>query len=183
MTISATFNMPELIPVIDKETIANNVAAVAKQISVDFNNTELVLVCVLKGAFVFMADLIRLLTLNSIRIEFMRLSSYGGDTTTSGKMRLLMDIEADVAGKNLLIVEDILDTGHTLAFLYKHLNTKGPRSIKTCVLIDKRERRQVDLQPDYVCHNVEQGFLVGYGLDYAEAYRNLPGIYKLNPKS
>jgi hypoxanthine phosphoribosyltransferase len=180
MTFSDSLNMPELIPVFDKETIAHHVAHVAKQISADFNNTELILVGILKGAFVFMADLIRQLTLNSIAIEFVRVSSYGDGTETSGNLRMLMDIERDVEGKNVLIVEDILDTGHTLAFVYNHLKAKRPKTLKMCVLIDKCCRRQFDLQPDYVCHKVEQGFLVGYGLDCAEAYRNLAGIYRMN---
>lgn len=169
--------MPELIPVLDKETIARHVAKTARQISTDYGDTELVLVGVLKGAFVFLADLVRQLTLTSVVVEFVRLASYGDGTSTSDKMRLVTDIEANVEGKNILIVEDIIDTGHSLDFLIKHLKSKQPRTIKICVLIDKRERREIDLQPDYVCHTVEQGFLVGYGLDYAEAYRNLPGIY------
>ena len=180
MLISATLNMPKLIPVLDKETIAHNVDSIAKQISADYHNHELVLVCVLKGAFVFTADLIRQLELNIVTIEFVRLSSYGDGTDTSGKMRLLMDVETDLSGRHVLIVEDILDTGLTLEYLVRHLKAKGPKEVKTCVLLDKRERRQIDFQPDYSCHTTKEGFLVGYGLDCAEAYRNLPGIYKLN---
>ncbi len=172
--------MPELIPVIDKDTIARCVANAAKQISADYQSTELLMVGVLKGAFIFMADLVRQLTLKTVAIDFVRLSSYGNGTSTSASMCLLMDTEADVTDKDVLIVEDILDTGNSLAFLSEHFKAKGARTIKICVLIDKRERRQMELKPDYVCHTVEQGFLVGYGLDCAEAYRNLPEIYKLN---
>lgn len=172
--------MPKLTPVLDKETIAQIVAKIAKQISADYSNSELVLVGVLKGAFVFMADLVRQLEMKTVAVEFVRLTSYGDGTETSGKMQLLMDIETDLTGKHVLIVEDILDTGLTLEYLIRHIKAKGPLGVKTCVLIDKHERRQADIQPDYACHKTESGFLVGYGLDCAEAYRNLPGIYNLN---
>jgi len=171
--------MPELTPVLDKDAIARYVAEVAKKISDDYQDGDLVIIGVLKGAFVFMADLIRQLTLNSFTIDFIRLASYGDNTGPSGPVRIIHDVEADLAGKDVLIVEDIFDTGLTLTRLYQHLQAREPRSIKICALIDKGERRQTDLQPDYVCHKIDQGFLVGYGLDYAEAYRNLPGIFNL----
>ena len=135
---------------------------------------------VLKGAFVFMADLIRKLTLPSFVIDFVRVASYGEGAETSGCVRILKDIETDIEGKDVLIIEDILDTGLTLNCLMEVLQARHPESIKICTLIDKQERRQIDLQPEYVCFQVEEGFLVGYGLDYAEAYRNLPGIFHLN---
>ena len=172
--------MPDLIPVFDEEVIAREIAKIANQISSDFNGRDLVVVGVLKGAFIFMADLIRQLTLNSLAIDFVRIASYGDDTETTGCVRILKDIETDIEGKDILIIEDILDTGLTLNCLIEVLQARRPSSIKVCTLIDKRERRQVDLVPDYACFQVEQGFLVGYGLDYAEAYRNLPGIFHLN---
>ncbi len=171
--------MPELIPVLDKDAIARYVADVAKQISNDYQEGDLVIIGVLKGAFIFMADLIRQLTLNSFTIDFIRLASYGSDMAPSGQVRIIHDVETDICGKDVLIVEDIFDTGLTLTRLRRHLQARKPRTIRICALIDKRERRQTDLQPDYVCHKIDQGFLVGYGLDYAEAYRNLPGLFNL----
>jgi len=172
--------MPDLIPVLDKDAIARKVDEVARQISSDYRETDLVIIGVLKGAFIFMADLIRRLASNRVAIDFIQLSSYGADSKTTGRIGLLKDFEIDIKDKHVLIVEDILDSGLTLAYLKRHLNTYGPRSVKTCVLIDKYERRQADVQAEYVCHTVREGFLVGYGLDYAEAYRNLPGIFNLN---
>jgi hypoxanthine phosphoribosyltransferase len=171
--------MPELISVLDKDAIARKVADVAKQISIDYEDGDLVVVGVLKGALVFMADLIRQLTLNSFIIDFVRVASYGDRLETSGKVRIMYDVEADIRGKDVLIVEDIVDTGLTLAELCRHLKKRQPRTIKICTLINKAERRLNDLKPDYVCQQIDHGFLVGYGLDYAEAYRNLPGIYNL----
>ncbi len=171
--------MPELIPVLDEETIAQRVDAVARQISSDYTDADLVIIGVLKGAFIFMADLIRRLQLDRMTVDFIRLSSYKGNDHSAGRIDLLKDAEVNLEGKDLLIVEDILDTGLTLTYLRDHLKTMHPRSVKTCVLIDKYERRQVDIEAEYVCHKVKEGFLVGYGLDYAEAYRNLPGIYNL----
>ncbi len=171
--------MPELIPVLDKDAIARYVADVAKQISDDYKDGDLVVIGVLKGAFVFMADLIRQLTLSSFTIDFIRAASYGKNLEPTGPVRISYDVEADLCGKDVLIVEDIFDTGLTLTRLCRHLQSRKPRTIRTCVLIDKRERRQTDLQPDYVCYKIDRGFLVGYGLDYGEAYRNLPGIFNL----
>jgi hypoxanthine phosphoribosyltransferase len=171
--------MPELIPILNKDAIAQRVAEVARRISLDYSEADLVIVGVLKGAFVFLADLIRQLTLERFTIDFVRVASYGRDLETSGNITLSKDIETDINGKDLLIVEDILDSGLTLSHLITHFRRKNPKSIKICTLIDKRERRQVDLPADYICHTVTKGFLVGYGLDYAEAYRHLPGVFDL----
>ena len=171
--------MPELIPVLDKDAIARYVADVAKQISDDYRDGDLVIIGVLKGAFVFMADLIRQLTLKSFTIDFIRVASYGDGMDPAGKVRIVHDIETDISNKDVLIVDDIYDTGGTMTFLYRHLKARMPRTIRICTFIDKTERRQAPLKPDYACHKIDQGFLVGYGLDYAEAYRHLPGLYKL----
>ncbi|RJQ75524.1 MAG: hypoxanthine phosphoribosyltransferase [Desulfobacteraceae bacterium] len=171
--------MPELTPVLDTDAIARKVDEVARQISSDYRNADLVIIGVLKGAFVFMADLIRRLDLSHVAVDFIRLASYGSQSNSSGHIRLLKNFEIDIEGKHVLIVEDILDTGWTLAFLKQHLSAYSPRSLKTCVLVDKRERRKVDVQAEYVCHVANEGFLVGYGLDYDENYRNLPGIFNL----
>ena len=151
----------------------------AKQISADYQDCDLVIVGVLKGALIFMADLIRQLTLNTFSIDFVRVASYGDGQETSGEVRVVYDVETDIRGKDVLIVEDIVDTGLTLDKLCRYLKKRQPRTIKICTLIEKAERRRTDLKPDYVCHHIESGFLVGYGLDYAEAYRNLPEIYNL----
>ena len=169
--------MPELIPVLDKDVIAQKVADVAKKISSDYKDGDLVLVGVLKGAFVFMADLIRQLTLEAFSVDFVRASSYGAGTESSGNVRLIMDLNNDIAGKDVLIVEDILDTGRTAEYLMKALEQRGPRSIKFCTFLEKMERRESNIQPDYVGHQIDRGFIVGYGLDYNEAYRNLPGLF------
>ena len=172
-------NMSELILLLDKEAIAQKVSATAKLISKDYQDSDLVIVGVLHGAFIFMADLIRQLSIDAFVIDFVRLSSYGDQSESSGRIRLLLDIEADIDGKDVLIVEDILDTGLTMTYLIDQLQRRRPRSIKICVMIDKLERRQASVKPDYVCHTVGQGFLVGYGLDYCGVYRNLPDIYHL----
>jgi hypoxanthine phosphoribosyltransferase len=171
--------MPELIPVLNKDAIAEKVADAARKISLDYKNGDLIIIGVLKGAFVFLADLIRQLTIDTFLVDFVRVSSYGDKSETSGNIRMIKDIEADIRGKDVLIVEDIIDSGLTLAFLCKQLKLRQPRTIKICTLIDKLERRKTDLQPDYVCHKMDSGFIVGYGLDYAESYRNLPGLYHL----
>ncbi|MFZ1985171.1 MAG: hypoxanthine phosphoribosyltransferase [Desulfatitalea sp.] len=171
--------MPDLIPVLDKDTIARKVDYIARQISSDYKDADLVILCVLKGAFVFMADLIRCLELKQVTVDFVQLASYGEGSDSSGQIGLLKDFEVDIQDKDLLIVEDILDTGLTLSYLKQYLQRYKPKSVKTCVMIDKFERRKVDVQAEYVCHKVKEGFLVGYGLDYAEAYRHLPGIFHL----
>ncbi len=170
--------MPEFIPVLTKNDIQDSVAALGKQISADYTGRELVLVCVLKGAFIFLSDLIRHITI-PIRVDFIRAASYGDDTETSGSIRLTKDVEIDLKDKDVLVVEDIIDTGLTLAHLVDHLKSFGLKSVKICTLVDKRERRQAAVAVDYACHVVDQGFLVGYGLDYAEDYRHLPEIYHL----
>jgi len=172
--------MAELIPVIDKTTIARRIGEIARQISSDYKDADLVLVGVLKGAFVFMADLIRQLSLKNVTVDFVRLASYGSASESTGRINLLHDVETDIKGRDVLIVEDILDTGHSLTFLKRHIASFQPRSLKTCVLIDKNERRRVEVRAEYVCHTIKKGFLVGYGLDHAEAYRHLPEIFTLN---
>ena len=170
--------MSDLIPVLSKEEIETAVASLAEKISADYRNRELVLVGVLKGAFVFLADLIRHLTID-VKIDFVRLSSYGMNSSRSGEIRLTKELEVDIRDKDVLIVEDIVDTGHSLTFLVDHLNSFKPQTVKICTMIDKRERREIGIPIDYAACVVEKGYLVGYGLDYAEIYRNLPAIYDL----
>jgi hypoxanthine phosphoribosyltransferase len=171
--------MPEFTPVINQDEIQRQISRIAKAISADYQNRELVMIGVLKGAFLFLADLVRQLTLEKIKIDFLQASSYGADTVSSDNIVLKKDIDVDICGKDVLLVEDIVDTGQTLAYLINHLESFGPSSIKVCAMIDKCERRKAAVDVDYVCTSVPKGFLVGYGLDYAEDYRNLPAIYHM----
>ncbi|MBW2020169.1 MAG: hypoxanthine phosphoribosyltransferase [Deltaproteobacteria bacterium] len=171
--------MPEqLIPVLSRAEIAQKVKSLAHQISKDYAEKELCIIGVLNGVFVFLADLVRELTLN-VQIDFIRLASYDGGTVSSGNVRITKEIELDVKNRDVLIVEDIVDSGLTVAFLMEYLKPFYPKSIKVCTLIDKTERRQVQVPIDYVGHVIDQGFLVGYGLDFDQKYRALPEIYHL----
>lgn len=171
--------MADLINVLTKDDIEKIVSSLARKISSDYMGSDLVCVGVLKGAFIFMADLVRLLTV-PVTVEFLRASSYGSDTDSSGKPELAGDFSADIEGKDVLLVEDIIDTGLTLERILDHLKNMHPNSIRVCALVDKRERRDVQIPVDYAGHVVHSGFLVGFGLDHAEEYRNLPGIFQLN---
>lgn len=171
--------MPELIPVLEGDAIAEKIADLARKISADYKSRHLVVIGVLKGAFIFLADLVRRIENENLVIDFIRATSYGSGAQTSGYIRILKDIEVDIRGKDILLVEDILDSGLTASYLIEHFKQHNPRSIKLCAFIDKRERREVEIEADYVGHRAH-GFLVGYGLDYAESYRHLPGIYILN---
>ena len=169
---------PDLVPVLREDDIHQKVVSLAHRISADYQNEHLLLVAVLKGAFVFLSDLARQLTI-PVEIDFIQLSSYGCSDSSCGEIAFRSDISVDVTDKHILVVEDIIDTGLTMTKLIDHLKKLGPKSVKVCVLIDKYERREISFHADYVCHSVKSGFLVGYGLDYAELYRNLPAIYDL----
>lgn len=158
--------------------IHNRVKKLGRQISWDFRDRPLVAVCVLKGAFMFYADLVRALSIEP-ETDFVRMSSYADRTSPSGKMVFSKDMEISVRGKHVLIVEDIVDTGHSVSYLSRVLKDRGPESVNLCALIDKHERREIQVRVDYPGFVLQQGFLVGYGLDYAERYRNLPGIFQL----
>ena len=160
----------------DEDEIQATVKRLAEAISRDFHDEELVLVSVLKGSFMFISDLMREIR-NPVVVDFIRASSYGYDTVTSGKVTLTKDLETDIAGKNVIIVEDIIDSGLTLTAIKEMLLARKPRSLKICALVDKRARRKVKIEGDYVGFSIEDGFIVGYGIDYAERYRNLPVIY------
>jgi hypoxanthine phosphoribosyltransferase len=174
-----SIDMPEFKAVIQKEDIRRQISAIAERISNDYRGKEVVLIGVLKGAFIFLADLVRLLDVEKIQIDFLQASSYGADTVSSEKVVLKKDIDVDIRGKDVLLVEDIVDSGITLASLIDHLKSFGPSSVKVCSMIDKHERRKIEVTVDYACAAVDEGFLVGYGLDYAEYYRNLPEIYHM----
>ena len=162
-----------------KDTILRRVADLADQISHDYPSGNLLLVGVLKGAFVFLADLIRAMSV-PLSIDFVELSSYGDATTSSGEIEILKDMEATATRRDIVIVEDIIDTGLTMAFLKKEILRRKPRSLKVCALLDKRFRRQITIDVDYVGIIMEKDyFVVGYGLDFSERYRHLPDIYSI----
>lgn len=170
--------MSEFIPVLTKEEIATRVKDVAQSISTDYKDRDLILIGILKGAFIFLSDLIRHLSI-PVKVDFMCVSSYGSGTSSSGRVKLVKDVDLELKNMDVIIVEDIVDTGVTLSYLVDHLKSSGAASVRICALIDKKERRKTTVVVDYVCHSVQKGFLVGYGLDYAEFYRNLPEVYHL----
>ena len=163
----------EVETLITAEELAARVRALGAQIARDYAGCELVLVSVLKGSFVFCADLMRAIDL-PVAVEFLGLKSYGDSQTTSGVVQITSDLSRPVTGKDLLIVEDIVDTGLTMAYLRKNLATRGPRSVKLCTLLHKPTRARVETSIDYLGFSIEDVFVVGYGLDWAERYRNLP---------
>lgn len=160
---------------ISEEELQNIVAGLGKKISKDYKDKDLLMVSVLKGSVVFMADLMRAITV-PCNIDFMAVSSYGAGTKSSGVVKIIKDLDKSIEGKDLLIVEDILDSGNTLYYLKEILSARKPNSIKICTLVDKPERREADIVADYIGDSVPNEFIVGYGLDYNEYYRNLPFI-------
>jgi hypoxanthine phosphoribosyltransferase len=148
----------------------------AGRISGDYGQVDLVLVCVLKGGFMFLSDLVRRLQM-PVQIDFVRLASYGSGMKSAGRIEITKDIEVSVEGKDVLVVEDIIDSGRTIRFLKERLALSNPRSIKVCTLLDKKARREVEMEADYIGKEVDDVFIVGYGIDFNEAYRNLPEIY------
>ena len=167
---------------LSEEQIAEKVAQIGRQITEDYRDKNLLMVSVLKGSVVFMADLMRAVSI-PCNIDFMVVSSYGGsNTTTSGLVKIIKDLDGDLSGKDVLIVEDILDTGVTLSNLVPMLKMRNPNSVKICTILDKPSRRKADIQPDYEGFQVPDEFVVGYGLDYDEKYRNLPYVGVLKPE-
>ena len=176
--VIAAKNKPRKRLLISAEEISNQVQRLAKKISADYQGGDLVLVGVLKGAFIFLADLARQLTIPT-EIDFVRLASYGASTTSSGNVRIISDVELSLRGRDVVIVEDIIDSGLTMQFLREHLLAHQPRSLKICAFLDKRQRRTTPVPIDYVALQSDKGFLVGYGLDFNEAHRHLPDICEL----
>ena len=166
---------------LSESQIAAKVAELGRQITIDYAGRELTLVSVLKGSLPFMADLMRAIEI-PVRIDLMEVSSYGGLTTeSSGLVRILKDLSASIDGRDVLLVEDIIDTGLTLNYLLRYLRGKNPRSLRICALLDKPARRLVDIGIDYVGFTIPDQFVVGYGLDYGELYRNLRYVGVLRP--
>ena len=176
--------MPETMPevLISEEEIHAKVEELARRISADYREVDdLIMVGVLKGSFIFLADLARHLTIPR-SVDFMALSTYGDGTDTDGAVRMIMDLRRNIAGQHVLVVEDIVDTGYTLAYLIRSLAARQPASLKTCVLVHKPERRKVYAQIDYLGFEIPDEWVVGCGLDWAEKYRTLPYIGVVKPE-
>ncbi|MBQ9114817.1 MAG: hypoxanthine phosphoribosyltransferase [Clostridia bacterium] len=166
---------------VTKEQIAARVKEIGEQITRDFEGESVLMVGILRGAVVFFSELVKNVDLD-VRFDFMVVSSYGASSVTSGEVRIIKDISQPIEGMNVLIIEDIIDTGHTLKNLKKLLLTRNPKSLKIVSLLDKPSRRQVEMEGDYIGFEVPNEFVVGYGLDYGEKYRNLPEIGVLKPE-
>ena len=160
---------------IDEETLQKRVREMGRQLTEDYRGKDLVIIAILKGAVVFTSDLIKEIKL-PLAIDFMAVSSYGVSTKSSGVVRILKDLEEEIEGRDVLIVEDIVDTGLTLHYLVENLWSRGPKSLKICCCLDKPTRRTAPVKVDYVGFDIPDEFVIGYGLDYAERYRNLPYI-------
>ncbi len=161
---------------IPERDLQDRVAELAREIDDLYTDADRpLLVCVLKGAFVFLADLTRRIQ-TVHEVDFMEVSSYGAGTESSGVVRILLDLESNIEGRHVLIVEDIVDTGRTLSYIIRNLRTRGPASLRVCALLSKPARREMDIPVDWVGFEIPDEFVVGYGLDYAEAYRNLPFV-------
>jgi len=160
---------------ITSEALQDKISELGKAITKDYLDKDLMLVCILKGGVMFMSDLARYIDL-PLALDFMAVSSYGASTESSGVVRILKDLESSIEGKDILIVEDIIDTGLTLSYLMENLKARGASSVKICTLLDKPEKRKVNVELSYKGFVIPDEFVVGYGLDYAEKYRNLPYI-------
>jgi hypoxanthine phosphoribosyltransferase len=164
--------------ILSQQQIEDRISELGARISADYTDKNLVMIGVLNGSFIFLADLVRKVSIPH-QIDFIRVASYGSSSKSSGKISLSKDVELDLSGRDIVLVEDIVDTGTTLNWLVHYFTRNKVRSVRTCALIDKKERREVDVTVDYVGFTLKKGFLVGYGLDYAERYRHLPQIYSL----
>ncbi|MDE6550214.1 MAG: hypoxanthine phosphoribosyltransferase [Clostridia bacterium] len=160
---------------ISREELSDKVKELGKKITEDYQGKDLVLICVLRGAIVFFSDLLRQIDL-PVTIDTLAASSYGNSSVSSGKVIIEKDISVDIQGKHVLIIEDIIDSGYTMNSVVDMLKSRSPASVKICALLDKPSRRQVDIKGDYVAYTVGDEFVAGYGLDYAQLYRNLPDI-------
>jgi hypoxanthine phosphoribosyltransferase len=165
---------------IDSDTLQNRIAELGEEVSSDYAGRDLLLVGVLKGAVFFMADLMRRLTI-PCEIDFMAISSYGDGTDSSGVVRILKDLDINIDGRDVLVVEDIIDSGLTLSYLMRNLEAREPASLEICALMTKPERREIDVPVRYVGFEIPNRFVIGYGLDFAERYRNLPYVGVLDP--
>jgi hypoxanthine phosphoribosyltransferase len=166
---------------ISHQQIKERTEELGRQLTEDYRGKDPLLICILKGGLMFLADLMREVHL-PLEIDFIAVSSYGDSTESSGVVRILMDLERNIQGRHVLIVEDIIDTGRTLTYIIENLRTRGPASIKVCTLLDKPTRRELEIPIDYVGFTIPDKFVIGYGLDYGEIYRNLPFVGILKPE-
>ena len=171
----------KMLPVIGADAIRRRVAELGAEITAHYQGKPLVCVCVLKGAFLFYADLMRHIR-TPMEIDFVRLASYGAGTSRGRQTIFSKDMEVDIDGKHVLLVEDIVDTGRSAEFLMHVLEKRGAASIKICAFVDKGERREVGMKVDFAGFPIQKGFIVGYGMDYAEQYRELDAVYELVPE-
>ena len=160
---------------IDEEKVDARIREIAAKISKEYEGREIHMICVLKGGVFFMCELAKRITV-PVTMDFMSVSSYGNDTKSSGVVKIIKDLDESIEGKNVLVIEDIIDSGRTLSYLLDILGKRNPQSLRLCTLLDKPERRVKDVNVDYTCFNIPDEFVVGYGLDYAQRYRNLPFI-------
>jgi len=163
-----------------KEYIAQQVSRLGSEINQDYHDKDILMIIVLKGSMIFAADLAREIT-RPLSMDFLQVSSYDGKTTSSGEVTFKKDLETDIHGKHIIIIEDIVDTGLTLQVLKQTLLKRNPASLKICTLIDKRKHRTTSIESDYIGITMDDGFIIGYGLDYDELYRNLDAIYTFDP--
>lgn len=159
-----------------REEISQKVKELGEIISKDYKDKDLVVISLLRGSFIFTADLVRELSI-PVNVDFITTASYGHEEVTTGNVDIVHDLRTDVKGKDILIVDDIIDSGYTLKKVMEHLNTKQSNSVKICVMLDKPTRRKVDLEPDYIGFSIPDVFIVGYGLNYGDHYRNIPYIF------
>ena len=168
--------MKKIKVLIDEEKLNNRIKEMAEQISNEYKNEEIVLVCILKGAVYFAIDLSKNIKNTPVILDFMRVSSYGNNKETTGNVVVKVDLSTNIENKNVIIVEDILDSGYTLNYLYDYLKSKNPKTLKICVLLDKKEGRKKSIDVDYTGFEIENKFVLGYGLDYEDKLRNLPYV-------
>lgn len=161
---------------IEKENLEKRIDELALEIQNDYLNKDILVICILKGSLFFTVDLTKRIKNHKLEIDFMRISSYGDELISSGNINIIKDLESDINGRNVLIVEDIIDSGNTLYYLKDILEKRNPKSLKICTLLDKKSRRVKNIVPDYIGFEIENKFVVGYGLDYKDCFRNLPFI-------
>lgn len=164
-----------------KETIDARIIELGAELTEEYKNKNLYVLSLLRGSFIFAADLVRSIDTKA-KIGFMTTSSYGHSETSSGEVKIINDIPDNIEGYDVLIVDDIVDTGYTMKFVYDHVKALGAASVKTCVLLDKPSRRKVDISPDFSCFEIEDLFVVGYGLNYGDYYRNVPYVFNWEEK-
>ena len=167
--------MDDIKVLIDEEKLQKRVDEIADQIQKEYKGREIILICILKGSIFFTVDLARRIK-GDVKIEFIRVSSYNDGTESSGEIKMKLDLKDSIQGKDVIVIEDIIDTGRTLSYLIEYLKMKRPNSVKLCALLDKPERRVIDVKVDYTGFQIPDKFVIGYGLDFDERYRNLPYV-------